>query len=136
MTRSALIELQPAIYARLTNDTTLMAIVSGVFDFGAVPVDQAYPFIAIGDDTEGPLNAFGRRGYLATVTLHIFDNTAGFNRCKQILGNMNRLLDQNPFTLASMSLVYCLYEFSATKNDPGVDNIRHMPVRYSSFVQE
>ena len=113
-----------------------MAQVSGVFDWSAVPPLQAYPFIAIGDSTEGPNNAFQKRGYAATFTLHIWDNSNGFKTCQQILARMNTLLDQQILSLATLHHIYMLYDFSQTLNDPGVNNIKHMPVRYKTFVQE
>lgn len=135
-TQTSLLELETAIQTKLLADSTLMAIVTGIFDEGAVPTNQAYPYIVLGDDTEAPMNAFGTRGYDATLTLHIWDNLPGFKRCKQILANMNRILDQQPLTLATQKHVYTLYNFSQTLNDPGLDDIRHMPVRYITFTQE
>lgn len=135
-TQTSLSEVQTAMYAKLTGDATLMGLISGVFDFGAVPVNQSFPYITIGDTTEGPLNAFGRRGYLATQTLHVWDNSMGFKLCQQILARMNTLLDQQILSLAMQTNVYTLYDFSQTMNDPGVDNIRHLVVRYKTFTQE
>ncbi len=134
--QTSLMELQPAIFTKLTADSALMAIITGVFDFGAVPVNQAFPYVTLGDDTEAPMNAFGTRGYEATVTLHIWDNTPNFKRCKIILAHMNRLLDQQTLTLATQHHVGTWYDFSTTMNDPGLDNIRHMPVRYRVETQE
>ncbi len=135
-TQTSLGEWQTAAYAKLTGDTTLMGIVTGVFDYGAVPQNQPYPFIVLGDGTELPMNAFGTRGYISTLTLHIWDNSNGFKTCQAILANMNRLLDQQILSLATLHHVYTLYNFSQTLNDPGVNNIKHMPVRYLTFAQE
>lgn len=129
-------ELQTAIYSALTNDTTLMSTLTGVFDIAAVPESQPFPYIAIGDSTEGPMNAFGRRGYEATLTLHIWSDATGFKECYSILARMNYLLDQKILSLASQSHVYTLYDFSSTMNDPGEKSLRHMPVRYRCFAQE
>jgi hypothetical protein len=135
-TQTSLLELETAIVTKLLADSTLMAIVTGVFDFGSVPTNQPFPYIVTGEDTEGPDNAFGTRGYDASLTLHIWDNLPGFKRCKQILARMNTLLDQQSLSLATLKHVYTLYDFSTTINDPGLDDIRHMPVRYKTFTQE
>ena len=135
-TQTALGELQTAYYTRLTGDATLMGMISGVYDWSAVPALQNYPFISIGDATEGPQNAFGRRGYLTTQMLHIWDNSNGFKLCYQILARMNTLLDQQILSLATQTHVYTLYDSSQTLNDPGVNNIKHVPVRYKTFTQE
>jgi Protein of unknown function (DUF3168) len=137
-TRTSLAELQPAIFAVLTNDTQLMAIVTGVFDFAAVPTNQAMPYVTLGSADEGPMNEFSRRGYESTFTLDIWDNTPGFKRCQAILGHMNRLLDQpeTPLTLASQHHVGTWYQGCQELNDPGVNSIRHVPVRYQFDTQE
>lgn len=135
-TQTSLSELQVAFYAQLTGDSTLMSMVTGVFDAGAIPTNQPFPYIALGDATERPQNAFGTRGYIASQTLHIWDNSHGFATCTRILANMNRLLDQQLLSLATQKHVYTLYDFSQTMNDPGLDNVRHMPVRYQTFTQE
>ena len=135
-TQTSLHEWQAAAYAKLTGDSTLMAMITGVFDYGAVPQNQPYPFIVLGDVTEGPDNRFGRRGYDSTQTLHIWDVSNGFLLCQQILARMNTLLDQQILTLATQTHVFTLYDFSQTLNDPGVNNIKHMPVRYKTFTQE
>lgn len=134
--QTSLPELQAAMYTKLTGDALFMSLVTGVFDYGAVPQNQAYPFVSIGDGTEGPNNAFGTRGYDATIQLDIWDNSNGFKTCYGILARMNTLLDQQSLTLATQKHVYTLYDFSHALNDPGLNNIRHIPVRYKTFTQE
>lgn len=129
-------EVQTALYSVLTGDATLMALIVGVFDFGAVPTLQPLPFITIGDFTESPENAFGRRGYKSRVLLHIWDNSSGFKTCQAILARINFLIDQKPMTLATQTLVYFLYQQSHPLDDPGTDNIRHYVCEYESFTQE
>ncbi len=135
-TQTSLPELQTAMYTKLTGDTTFMALVTGVFDYGAVPQNQPYPFVSIGNGTEGPNNAFGTRGYDAIIQLDIWDNSNGFKTCYGILARMNTLLDQQSLTLATQKHVYTLYDFSTTLNDPGLNTIRHIPVKYKTFTQE
>ena len=135
-TQTSLIELQPAIYSKLIVGSALMGIVTGVFDFGAVPENQPFPYIALGDNTEGPDNAFGMRGYDSTFTLHIWSDAMGFKECYTILGEMNKLLDQQSLTLATHHHVGTWYDFSQCLNDPGDKGIRHMPVRYRFETQE
>ena len=135
-TQTSLGELQTAIYTRLTNDATLAGVITGVFDFANVPLNQAFPYVTIGDATEAPNNTLGRRGYDTTLTLHIWSKYKGFKECQTILARMNYLLDQNVLPLASQTSVSMMYDFSQTMNDPNDQTIRHMPVRYRAFNQE
>ncbi len=143
-TQTSLSEVQTAVYARLTGDGQLMAMLAtplmdsfSVFDFGAVPEGQGFPYITLGNAHEKPFNAFGRRGYLTAYTIDIWDSQfGGFQKSQQILARMNTLLDQQPMTLASQTLVYFLYQGAMHLNDPGDNKILHTPVDYEYFTQE
>jgi hypothetical protein len=143
-TQTALPELQPAVYAKLTGDATLMAMLASpllgtyaVFDFGAVPENQGFPYLTLGNAREKPENCFGRRGYVATYTIDIWDSQfGGFLKSQQILARMNFLLDQKSLTLGTQTFVYCMYQGAMHLNDPGDYKILHTPVEYEYFTQE
>lgn len=136
MVQTSIGEVQTALYNKLTGDATLMVLLTGVFDFGAVPTNQPFAYVTIGDATESPLNTFGRRGYSTRHLIHIWDNSPGFAKCQSILARINFLIDQKPLTLATQSLVYLLYKGSHPLNDPGLDSIRHYVCEYEHFTQE
>jgi len=127
---SALSPIQAAIGAKLTDDATLMALITGVFDFRGIPVDQAFPYITIGEATETEDSTFDTPGYEDTFTLHIWSIQPGTQECQQILANLNRLLNHQPLTLAGMSHVGTWYDLAWTLDDPADTRITHMPVRY------
>ncbi len=143
-TQTSLSEVQTAIYNKLTGDTTLMNMLAtpmigtyAVFGFGNVPENQSFPYITLGDAMEKPLNAFGTRGYVTMVKVHIWDSQfGGFQKAQQILARLNTLLDQQPMTLATQKLVYFLYQSAIPMNDPGDYKILHISVEYESFTQE
>lgn len=136
-TQTSLSEVQTAMYSRLTGDTTLMALLTAVYDFTAVPDDAAFPYVTIGDATETPLNAFGRRGYATRHLVHIWDSGyGGLLKAQTVLARLNFLLDQQPMTLATQSLVYLLFQQSHTLNDPGANKVIHIVCEYEIFTQE
>src|SRR5258708_3402464 len=143
-TQTALSELSTAVYAKLTGDTTLVALLAtpmigtyAVFDFGAVPENQSFPYLTLGNAQEKPFNAFGRRGYLTRYTIDIWDSQfGGVAKSEQILARMNFLLDQKILTLATQTNVYFLYQGAMHLNDPGEYKILHTPVDYEAFTQE
>lgn len=145
--QTSLSELQTAVYTKLTGDATLIALLAtpllgtyAVFDFGAVPENQGFPYITIGNFREKPQNAFGTRGYLSICTLDIWDSQfGGFQKSQQILARMNTLLDQkkqSDMPLATQTLVYFLYQGAWPLNDPGDNKILHTSVDYEAFTQE
>lgn len=138
-TQTSFSEVQTAVYTRLTGDTTLMALINAVYDFTAVPDNAPLPYVTIGDATETPNNAFGRRGYNTRHLIHIWDNGSGLGGTKktqQIIARLNTLLDQQPMTLASQSLIFFLYQQAHILPDPGIDKIIHGVVEYDTFTQE
>lgn len=131
--RTALKEIQTAVYQTLSNDATLKGMVTGIFDF--VPENQAYPYVTIGDATEVPFRTFGRNGSNTTLVLHIWSRYKGFSEGLDILAQLNSLLDAQPIAVDGYDTVYLLYDSGEPMKDP--DGItRHIPARYRMVVQE
>lgn len=130
---TALWETQTAIYTKLTSDTTLMALVSGVFDQPSE--DAAYPYVLIGDGTEVPDDAHDRQGVTTTVTLHIWSRYRGYAEAAAILREVDRLLDRQPIDVAGFVTVSVVNEFHQFLRDPD-PQIRHIPVRYRIRLEE
>lgn len=139
-TQTSLSETQTAIYNVLvpagTLDTTLSGLgVLGVFDFRAVPENQAFDYITIGDSIESPDNTFGRRGYNSIINLHIWSRALGTKTANSILAQLNKLLDQQSLTLTTQSHIFTMYEWSQRIADPDGLTL-HVSVRYRLFTQE
>ncbi|MFK7695403.1 DUF3168 domain-containing protein [Paenibacillus sp. HJGM_3] len=130
---SALLAIQTAIYARLTNDATLMAKLTGVHD--EVPQDAAFPYVTLGESTSIPWRTQSRFGEEVTITLHIWSRYRGFKEALQILEDLNRLLADQVFAISGWEMSACYYEFSDTiRDDDGIT--RHVPVRYRLQLQK
>lgn len=136
-TQTALPELQTAIYTKLKGDSTLSGLIQGVFDEGAIPENQAFPYIAIGDGTEIPDNTFGRRSYDVTMMLHIWSEAIGFKEAYGILARINFLIDQQTLSLQTQTYVSAMYDQTIAMNDPGdMITLRHLACRYKFMTQE
>ena len=133
-------QLQKAIYAKLTGDTTLMALITGIFDMGNVPENQVFPYITLGNTTETDDSVLARIGYDDTLTLHIWTSNItgpkGSQQSNTILSNLNRLLNHQSLTLDTQNHVGTWYDFSDFLADPGENGVFHMPVRYRMRAQE
>lgn len=138
-TQTSLSEVQTCVFTRLTDDATLMSLINAVYDFTAVPDNAPLPYVTIGDATEQPNNAFGRRGYQTRHLVHSWDSgldLSGTQKTQNIIARLNFLLDQQPMTLASQSLVFFLFQQAHILPDPGIDKIIHGIVEYDTFTQE
>src|SRR5579885_3663887 len=90
-------QIRVAIYTLLHGDATLQGLVTGVFDLGGVPENQAFPYVVLGESTELSFSAewgdtFDTRGYNNTLSVHLWDQARGFQRLYTILARMNVLL--------------------------------------------
>jgi hypothetical protein len=130
---TATLPVQQALYTVLSADSTLMAkLAGGVLDY--VPAEPAFPYVALGEGTEVPLNVFAKDGRDVTVTLHIWSRAKGFAEADGILDDLNRLLDHKSLTISGYVHIVCAYEFSQTLRDPD-GFTRHIPVRFRVTVQ-
>jgi hypothetical protein len=90
--RTALLSLQTGMYNRLSNDTGLLVKVKGVFD--AVPEDQEFPYITLGEDTASDWSTKTGRGEELTHTLHVWSRYDGKKEAKEIMALILQALEQ------------------------------------------
>jgi Protein of unknown function (DUF3168) len=139
MSGTSILELETAIVQAVRADSTLTGgstpLITGIWNEGAVPEQQAFPYCVIGQGDELPQNTLGRKGYQPTITIDVFSHDNGFDECYAIMKELNRLLDEQPLTLATQIHVYTMYKHSHALNDP--DRItRHLVIEYDFFTQE
>jgi len=141
-TRTSLSELQTAFYAKLMPIGSLQSDlatlgVTGVFDFGYLPENQAFPYITLFSGAgERPDNVFGTRGYASTIQVDIWSIYGGYKECYSILNVINTLFDQQHLSLATHAHVYTLYSLGRPLSDPGDERIRRFMCQYTTFTQE
>ncbi|GGV80488.1 DUF3168 domain-containing protein [Streptomyces thermoviolaceus] len=128
---TALWPLQQAVYAKLTADTTLMGLVSGVYD--EVPEDVEFPYVTLGSITELPDDAHDRQGLTAQVVLHIWSKYHGYREAAEILAAMDQVLDRKPLAVdgfTDISIAQAQHQ-SMRDSDP---TIRHINVQYRVWM--
>ena len=124
--------LQQAIYTRLSGDTTLVTTL-GAAVYDDVPDSAAFPYVSIGDITEGPNDRMGKTGRDLTVTVHIWSQYEGMKQTKEIQNRVDALLDRWAPTVTGWSAVRMLQEFFETFRDP--DGLtRHGVSRYRIHI--
>lgn len=138
MSKSALNDVQKAIYAKLTGDTTLTGMITGVFDYS--PDNTPFPQVIIGQFMESRWNTFGRAGKNLVATLHVFSDKKGNKEAFTIVDRLNELLDDVTLTLDNHAMVSLQYEDTLIWNDIADDSnskeIREVQARYRVHVQE
>lgn len=125
--------IQRAIYALLTGDTALTAMINGVFDH--VPEPKAHPYVEIGEAIETPRNSHGSFGRETSVTLHTWTNARGFAEGDAIVTRLMQLLDHQPLTIDGQNHIATRYEFGQALRDPD-PQIRHHVTRFRIVTEQ
>jgi hypothetical protein len=111
MSNFSQLSLQTAIYAKLTGDTTLMAMVEGVYDRpfqGA-----AFPYVTIGDSLAKDLSNKLTNGTDHKMTLHVWSREGGRAQTATIMERLYQLLHQGTLTITGQTLVIMQFTASA-----------------------
>lgn len=94
--------LQVALVSALEADGPLIAILAGDQIYsGTAPEGSAFPYLTLGDSTEGDFNAIGRNGNEGTETIHIWSRVAGKQEVLTIWGHIERILNRKKLTLSA-----------------------------------
>jgi hypothetical protein len=101
-------EIQKAIYSTLSSDTTLMNMISGVYD--QVPEFTAFPYISIGESFSSDWSTKSTKGSQITITLHIFSKQGGKKQALEILERIHTLLHEGSLTLTGHILIMLRFE--------------------------
>jgi len=132
--------LQKAIYAKLTADVPLTALITGVHD--APNGSDELPYVVIGDDTTTADGTKTRQHYQHTLTLHIFAaarTAQGGNRgrkdLKKIMAAVEQATDRQPLTLDSGTVSEFRWEFSESFTEENGD-LYHGVMRCRAFTNK
>lgn len=114
---TALNDIQKALYAILTGNADLMALITGVFDH--VPQNQAFPYITFGTRTETRLDSMGTWGKDTTFEINIWTQAAGFKQTEDILEKVNTVIGDYPsLAVTGWTTICCRFENAVTMEDP------------------
>ncbi len=133
-TRTPEWSVQVAIYAALAADAALDTFVSGrIYDY--VPQNVTAPYITIGDTTVLEWDTKTTVGEELTTTIHVWSEYEGRMECKQIQGEIVRILHNNLLTITGHRTVLVRREYSDTTRDPN-GATWHGVSRFRVIVQE
>ncbi|MGH3780701.1 MAG: DUF3168 domain-containing protein [Pseudonocardiaceae bacterium] len=134
MSTSAQPALQEAVYALLTADATLSALITGVFD--EVTTTARPPYIVLADVMEQASEAHDRSGVDLTLTIDIWSTYRGYKECAAINDEVLRLLHRPtpPLIVAGFVNVSIFNESSQFMRDPDPD-LRRCITRYRAWLE-
>jgi len=103
MTLLATQSLWQAIYDRLSNDSLLMAGISGIFD--PAPEGQELPYITIGDGSSLDWSAKDFSGQEHIIDVHVWSGLLGGGQIRELADQVASLLAGQNLTLTGHQLV-------------------------------
>jgi hypothetical protein len=109
------LELQRAVYTRLTGFSALTALIVGIYDDVPPDLDNgAFPFVTIGDDTDIPFNTHSSVGGEHTITIHVWSRYRGKSEVKNIQSQIYNALNRYALTVSGAVTVNCEQEFATS----------------------
>lgn len=129
--------LQTAIYNRLTTGS----ISANVFDStpnlpAGMPFDS-FPYVTIGEDHFTPNDTDDKRGVRASVYLHIWSRYDGKKECKEIMKEIDDLLNRQAGSLSATGyrFIDVILEFSNIIDETDGETV-HGVLRYRATIRE
>ena len=125
--------LQESIYSTLNGDSTLGALIQGVFD--SVPDGQSLPVVTIGTQStsDNGTKTLDARDYIFNVD--VYSDYRGMKEIKNIQKEIYRLLHESSLSVSGASFVDCRCEFTTDiLEDDGIT--RHGVMRFRAFVMD
>lgn len=128
-----------AINSKLTADSTLMALITGVFNF--VPQKQTYPYVVINDSDffETKFNTFARKGKEIRIFIHVYSLYKGDSEALEIADAIDSLLDWQSLTITFNDHILTAFEglqLEVEEEDSKQYKARHAILEYRIITQE
>jgi hypothetical protein len=131
---SAQWECQKAIYTALSGDSTFMnKIGSRLYD--EPPTNESFPYVVLGNMIENKYNRLISKGFEVSARIDIYTKSGrlGYKPAKEILVDMNRVLNLKRFTISGYNMIQCYFETSDTERD---EDKRIISATYNILIQE
>lgn len=125
---SASWEVQKVLVAQLKADSTFMNLIGNrIYD--EPNTNEQYPYVIVGDTIETTDNSLSFNGYDTSISFTIKTKPGGlgFYTAKQILEEMNRILNMKKFAMTGFVMNICKFDNMVTDRD---GDIRSILVRY------
>jgi hypothetical protein len=109
MSADSVWDVQSGVYARLTGNSGLTALLAagadGVLDH--VPPGKVFPYAVIGESSARPMDSQRISGCEVTLAIHSYSRSSGMQQLRQIMAAIYDALHDASFTVPSQTLILC-----------------------------
>ena len=117
------VALQQAIFAKLTNQAALTALLGGPRIYDDAPQPAAFPYITFGQSTLRDASTSVAAGDEHLLTLHVWSRAHGRTQTQAIIDLLRVALHDQPLALVDHHLVNLRHEYSDCRRDPDGETI-------------
>jgi hypothetical protein len=116
--------LQQSVFAALTADTALTALLGAGRIFDDVPQGTALPYVTLGQATLRDASTSTEEAAEHSLTVHVWSGARGKKETHAVLAAIRAALHDRSLALAGHRLVNLRHEFSEVRRDPDGETIR------------
>ena len=122
-----LIDVQKAVYTRLKHFLTDVSV------YDAVPDNEKFPYVVIGDESGTDWSEKTGAGLDLTITVQVFSRAHGYREAKEIADRVAQALTKSPLDVEGCNVLDVRYEGHEAIRD---QEDRRMALRFSIRLQE
>lgn len=115
--------LQQAIFATLSADAALSALLGAGRVFDDVPQGTRPPYVTFGPATAQDFSTGSEPGTEHLFTLHVWSDRAGKLETQEILAVLRAALHDRPLAVDGHTLINLRHERSETRRTPGGESV-------------
>jgi Protein of unknown function (DUF3168) len=131
---SASWSLQQSIFAALTANSALTALIGTDRIYDDVPQGSPLPYLTLGQSTIRDWSTGTEAGNEHLLTLHVWSDARGKKQASEIIDAVRTTLHDQQLTLVGHRLVNLRHEFSEARRDPGGEAI-HAIARFRAVTE-
>ncbi len=131
---SASFALQKAVFAKLTADAAMLALLGGPRVYDEVPARAEFPYVTFAQTTERDWSTGTEPGQEHTITLHVWSRGRGRKEADEILSAAGAALHDQALTLTGFRLINLRHEFSDARRDSDGETF-HGTARYRAVTE-
>ena len=126
--------LQQSVFATLSADTQITALLGPSRIFDDVPQKAAFPYLTLGQSSVRDWSTATESGDEHLLTLHVWSRADGRRQTHEIMGAIKSALHNRVLSLNGHRMINLRHEFSDARRDPEGD-IYHGIVRLRAVTE-
>jgi hypothetical protein len=127
-------DLQKALFAALTGDNALTALLGGAKIFDHAPADVRFPYVTFGRTSIYDWSTSTEGGTEQLFTLHIWSKAGGKKETLDIMEVVKGSLDDAALALDEHHLVNLRFEYGEVRYDDDI-SVHHGLLRFRAVIE-